>query len=102
MIVIKKIIEHMRNTLEEAQDYYEDFILYKEEHPKIAQYALDMAKAHVEMYNKWHDAVVSLISEYKQKNNKEVPIEMKAIWDFEHSILVKDFDELRYKISKVQ
>lgn len=100
MQAIKTIICHMNDTLEEAEVYYRDYIRYKDDVPKLANTAIDMAKAHLELYMKWHSTVALIISEYRSTNG-EPPAEMKAIWNYEHERLTDQFNELKYKVQNV-
>lgn len=94
---IQVIISHMHDTLEEAHEYYRDYIMFKEKSPKMAQTALEMAQTHLNLYIKWHDVVVYIINDYKSKGEK-IPEVMQAIFDFEHEKLVEEYDELFYKV----
>ena len=97
MKAIKVIIDHMDDTLEEAHEYYRDYVLFKEEHPRVANTALEMAQTHLNLYTKWHEVVTYLINEHKMKE-KEIPKTMQELYDFEHKKLIEEFDELSYKI----
>ena len=97
MRAIKVIIDHMHDTLEEAHEYYRDFIIFKESHPKLAQTSLDMAQTHLNLYAKWHEVCTYIIGEYKTKG-KEIPNEMQKLYDYEHEKLVEEYDELSYKV----
>lgn len=97
MKVIQIIMSHMEDTLEEAHEYYRDYVIFKESQPKMAQTALEMAQTHLNLYTKWHDVVTSIINEQKTKG-KEIPDNMKKIYEYEHERLVEEYDELSYKI----
>ena len=101
MKAIQIIIDHMDDTLEEAHSYYKDYVLFKDEFPKMSSLALEMANVHLNLYNKWHEVVVSMISDYKSKSG-ELPPTMKALYDYEHKKLVEEFDELSYKIKNAR
>ena len=101
MRVMKIVIDHMSDTLEEAQTYYRDYIIYKESYPKMANAALEMSQIHLSLYTKWHDVVVTLINEYKMKHG-DVPKTMQEIYDYEHKKLVEEYDSLNYKIKNAR
>lgn len=101
MRAIKIIIDHMDDTLEEAQEYYRDFMIFKDHYPKMATTALEMAQTHLNLYLKWHEVVVSMINDYKTKN-ADIPATMKTLYDYEHQKLVEEYDELSYKIKNVK
>jgi hypothetical protein len=97
MKAIQVVISHLHDTLEEAHEYYRDFVIFKDSFPKVANTALEMAQTHLNLYNKWHEVVVYLINDYKSKGN-EIPPVMKSMYDYEHQKLVEEYDELSYKI----
>lgn len=88
----------MDDTLKEADEYYRDYIIYKDEQPRLASTAIEMARTHLDLYTKWHSAVVSIITEYRNTKG-EAPAEMKAIWNYEHEKLTECFNSLKYKIN---
>lgn len=91
------IIEHMDDTLEEAHDYFRDYIIYKDDVPSLATTALEMAKTHLELYCKWHNVATTIIDNYK-KIKGEAPEYMKSLWNFKHEKLMEEYHELKYKI----
>jgi hypothetical protein len=99
MKAIQVIIDHMNDTLAEADDYYRDYVIFKDTAPKLASTSLEMAKTHLTLYTKWHEVVVSMINEYKEKGNT-VPAIMQSLYDYEHKKLIEEYDELSYKIKK--
>ena len=99
MKAIQIVIDHMNDTLEEAHEYYRDYIIFKESVPKVASTSLEMAKTHLSLYMKWHEVVVSLINEYKEKGHM-VPPTMQSLYDYEHKKLIEEYEELSYKIKK--
>lgn len=98
MEAIKKIIEHMDDTLAEADEYYTDYIMYKDYQPKLSSTALEMAKVHLDLYMKWHNVVVSVINDYRTTKG-DAPESMKAIWDYEHKRLTECYNKLKYKVA---
>ena len=60
-----------------------------------------MAQTHLNLYNKWHEVVVYLINEHKEKGN-EVPKTMQEIYDYKHKKLVDEYDMLNYKIKNAR
>lgn len=88
----------MNNALKEAHEYYRDYIIFKDELPRVANTSLEMAKNHLSFYTKWHEIAVNLISEEKSKGI-EIPESMKQMWDYKHKALTEEFDELKYKVN---
>ena len=101
MKVIRTIIEHMDNTLEEAEDYYKDYVMYKDEFPKVANISLEMAQTHLTLYGKWHEMIVVLINEYKMKHG-DIPKIMQELYDYEHKKIVEEYDEVAYKVKSAK
>lgn len=99
MKAIKDIIKHMMDTLDETHCYYKDYVVYKDDMPKLATLSLELAKEHLDIYTKLHNVAVSTINEYKAKNG-EAPTEMKAIWNYEHEKLAEEYDLLKYKVNR--
>ena len=101
MKAIQIIIDHMNDTLEEAYEYYKDYTIFKDDYPKMASTAVEMAQTHLNLYLKWHEVVVSMINDYKTKSG-ELPATMKSLYDYEHKKLVEEYDELSYKIKNAK
>lgn len=99
MKVIKDVIKHMDDSLDEAHCYYKEYVIYKEEFPKFASLSLELAKEHLDIYMKLHNIVVLTINEYKYKSKTEIPAEMKAVWNYEHEKLTEEYDKLKYDIN---
>lgn len=99
MKVIKCLVKSMYCELDTADKYYRNAIEYKDDQPTIAQTYIDIASQELQHCEKFHTAVVALIS--KQKSTGiEIPEAMKAIWEYEHTKIIEYYDELKYKISK--
>lgn len=97
MKAIQVVIEHMNDTLKEANEYYRDYVMFKESQPKVAQLCIEMAQTHLSLYNKWHELIVYIINEYKEKGN-EIPKTMQEIYDYKHKKLVEEYDALNFKV----
>ena len=97
MKAIQVVIEHMNDTLKEANEYYRDYVMFKESQPKVAQLCIEMAQTHLNLYNKWHEVVVYIINEHKEKGN-EIPKTMQEIYDYKHKKLVEEYDALNFKV----
>lgn len=96
---IKTLIKSMYMELKAADCYYEKAIKFKEDYPQLASVYIEIASQELTHCDKFHSAAVSLINKYKS-TNKEVPESMQAIWEFEHTCIIEEYDELKYKISK--
>ena len=99
MKILKDLIEKSCDTLEEIHWYGEKAHHLKESHRKLADAYIEIAETHVKVYTMLHERMVELIEEAKRDGVK-VPVEMQAIWDFEHEKLVKEFAEAKYLIEE--
>ena len=97
---IKEIIEHMDDTLDEIQDYYEDYLMYCDTDKKLAQSLLDVGIIHLSIYDKLHNAVVEIINTYKREKG-DIPKEMQMIYEYEHKRVAKRFNELKHKMERL-
>ena len=99
MKILKDLIEKMEDTLEEVEWYGEKAHHLRTDHKPLADSYIKVAEMHITIYNMLHSQVVSLIEEEKRKGTK-VPSEMQAIWDYQHSRLIKEFAEAKYLIEE--
>ena len=99
MKILENLIEKMNDTLEEIEFYGEQAHLHKIDHKNLSDTYIKVADMHISIYNMLHDRVVGLIEEEKSKG-VAVPPEMKAIWDYQHKILIKDFAEAKFLVDE--
>jgi rubrerythrin len=94
------IIESMRKELDAAECYYAKGIYYKDEQMNVATVYFDIATQELEHFNKFHALGVSVLTRMKNEGSSEIDTE-KIIWDYEHDKLIRIYEELKYKISKL-
>ena len=99
MRILKDLIEHAEETLEEIEDYTIEAHHLRVEHKALADSYIKIAETHVEIYKILHERMVALIMEEKQKG-AHVPPEMQAIWDYEHEKMVRRFGDVKVKIEE--
>ena len=100
MKVLKDLIEHAHDTMEEVWEYAtEALTLRGSGHMELAETYLKIAKMHVEIYGHLHQRMVALIEEEKKKG-VAVPASMQAIWDYEHEKLIEEFAEAKVLIDE--
>ncbi len=99
MKILKDIIAKMDDTLEEIEWYAEKAHHLRSEHKPLADTYIKTAEMHVDIYKMLHERAVACIEEEKAKG-VPVPPEMKAIWDYEHENLVRDFAKVKYQIEE--
>lgn len=93
---IAEIVKDIKSEIKDAEGYYlraidsEDG---KETYKYLSTQELDHA-------NRLHELAVKSIQDYKLKGGT-VPEGMQIVWDYEHSEMINDIEELKSKISKI-
>lgn len=98
MRVIKYIVEHCEEELEDAEGYIDAALEYKDEHRSLADTLCKLAEQEVSHYMMLHEQAVALITQHRQKAG-EPPEAMKAIWDWEHKKAMEDLAIVKVKIN---
>lgn len=83
MRIIKCLCEDMEHTLDAAEDSIKSAIMYKNDYPVAAKAFFTKSVALMDSIKPEHDAVVTLIEEYK-KEKGEPPAPMMAIYNYMH------------------
>lgn len=82
-----KIIQTLSSQIEEetrgVKEYAEMALANKDEHPDLANTYHRLAEEEMGHVNKLHDAVVSLIKDYRSKQG-EPPAPMMAVYEYLH------------------
>jgi hypothetical protein len=99
MKILKDLIEKANDTLEEIEWYAEKAHHLRSEHKPLADTYIKLADMHINIYGILHDKMVTCIEEEK-KNGIEAPAAMKAIWEYEHEKMVKEFSEAKYLVEE--
>lgn len=97
MKILENLIEKMDDTLEEIEFYGEKAHHFRTEHKALADTYIKVADMHIDIYTMLHDRVVELINEEKRKGVTPPP-EMLAIWEYEHSKLISEFNEAKFLV----
>ena len=94
MHYLKGIIEHIREEVEDVRNYAETATVARTDHPQLA--ALYAELGHEEMHHaeRLHKMAVEMIERVRE-SGKEPPAYMKAIWDFEHEMMIEDMAEAK-------
>lgn len=98
--MLKCILKSMKMELEAAECYYKKGTCYRGEYINVASVYFDVAAQELEHFNKFNNLGNNLISRMKNDNSENFD-ECKIIWDYEHNELIQRYDELKYKISKL-
>jgi hypothetical protein len=99
MRVLTELIEKAHDSMEEVEWYAEKAIALRESHKELADCYHKIAEAHIDIYRCLHEQMVDLINEEK-KNGTHPPIEMVAVWNYEHERLSREFREAKVLVEE--
>ena len=94
MKVIKELANHIREELEDAENYAWLAIHNKADHPALADLYSRLSMAEIDHSNMLHKEAVDIIEKHK-RDGHEAPAAMKAVWDWEHEKFMEDLAEVR-------
>ena len=94
---IKKLCDHIREEIEDAEDYIRDALACKENDPEVADTYCRLAEEELGHMAMLHKQVVRLIEAYR-KANGEPPADMKARYDVLHEVHMADTHKVRLMI----
>lgn len=99
MRILKDLIEKAEDTLEEIEWYAKKAHALKAEYRSLSECYIKIAEKHIDIYKSLHDQMVELINEEKRKG-AQPPVEMVAIWNYEHEKLIKEFAEAKFLVEE--
>ena len=91
MKIIKKLSEMIREEMNDAEQYAKCALKYKAEDQRLANMFYTISKQEMEHANMEHEQAVRFISE----SNVEAPEAMRAVWDWEHELLIDKTARIR-------
>ena len=94
MTIIKKLSKMIECELEDAEKYIENALKYKDEYPAVARLFSTLSAEEMEHQNKLHNAVVQMISEYRQTKG-EPPEAMMAVYDYLHEKQIEEAKKIK-------
>lgn len=97
MKILKDLIKHADDTLEEVHEYVKEAYYIHQDHKALADTYIKIAESHISIYNMLHERMVSLIEEEKKKG-AQPPHEMLVIWEYEHGKLIDEYTHCRVMI----
>lgn len=85
---IEYFAERIREELEDAKQYAENALLWKDKRRETSKVLAELSREELEHAEALHHQALALINEAKASGATATP-EMKAIWDWEHKHLIK-------------
>ena len=95
MLMLKDLVENIREELEDVKKYAAASARVKLEDPALANVYADLGMEEMKHAEKLHRAAVELIDK-ATANGKEAPQAMRAIWDFEHKIMIEEMARAKH------
>lgn len=97
MKLIEELTEQMREELEDAEHYADMALQYKDERRGLSETLVKISEQEVGHYEMLHKEVVSIITEYREKNG-EPPPAMKAVYDHLHQKAMEKMAGVKMKL----
>ena len=96
MKIIKCLSEKIEDEMDDAQDYIDLAMRWKQEEPDTADLFYTLSVEEMGHMDKLHTEVADLISEYK-KDNGDPPKDMMTLYEYLHEKHIKRATEIRVK-----
>lgn len=97
MIVIRDIVENIRDELEDVKKYAEAAARTRMDDPEVSAVYADLGAEEIKHAERLHRTAVDLI-EKERARGREAPPAMRAIWDYEHKIMMEDMAKARHML----
>lgn len=94
MKIIKILSEKIEEEIEDAKDYAEMALKYKEEYPELSRTLYNLSAQEIEHMNLLHNEVVTMINKYRNENG-EPPANMLAVYDYLHEKQIDNVSEVK-------
>lgn len=85
---IEYFAERIREELEDAKQYAENALLWKDKRKETSKALAELSREELEHAEALHHQAVALINEAKASGATATP-EMKAVWDWEHKHMIE-------------
>ena len=96
MKIIKCLSEKIEDELDDAQDYVDLAMRWKQDEPDTADLFYELSVEEMKHMDKLHEEVAELIKEYREKNG-EPPKDMLTLYNYLHEKHIKRATEIRVK-----
>ena len=95
MKIIEYIADQIIEELEDAEEYAEHALKYKDDHPALAAGLYELSRQEYSHSQMLHDHAVKLIEEHR-RNHGDPPEGMKMMWDREHRRQIEKAAKVRH------
>ena len=96
MKIIKCLSEKIEDELQDASDYIDLAIKWKQDEPETADLFYELSVEEMGHMEKLHKEVVDLIEDYRNKNG-EPPKDMMVLYEYLHNMHIKTATQIRVK-----
>ena len=92
------MIDHAKGTIDEAKDYYKDYVYNKDTNPTVAKLYMTLGQKHMSIFK---DIMSAMSNELMMDKNKDKSIDDETIayLDYEKKKLNEKYDMCSYKYS---
>ena len=96
MKIVKCLSEKIQDELQDASDYIDLAMKWKQEEPDTADLFYELSLEEMGHMEKLHEEVEDLIDEYR-KQKGEAPKDMMVLYDYLHEQHIKQATQIRVK-----
>lgn len=88
MKIMKSLVEHIREEVDDAMQYAKTAMLIKADDQTVSNVYRDLAQEEIKHAEKLHKAAMDMVLRYGA-TGREAPAAMREIWDFEHALMIE-------------
>ena len=96
MKIIRCLSERIEDEMDDALDYIELAMRWKQDEPETAELFYTLSVEEMGHMEKLHDAVAALIAKYREENG-DPPKDMMTLYEYLHEKHIKRATEIRVK-----
>ena len=94
MLIIKGLVEHIREEVKDARKYAEAAMRARMDDATLANIYMELGAEEIKHAEKLHKAAVDIITKHTA-SGKDAPAAMRAIWDYEHKVMIEEMTEAK-------